>query len=340
MRLGTLLRLGTSWPEVVDEVVALEKAGLDVVWVPEAYGYDAVSLVGALAVRTSRIALGTGILPVQTRTPTLIAMTAAGLDALSGGRFELGLGSSGPQVIEGWHGLPFDAPLARTRETVEICRQAWRREGPLAHTGEHFTIPRPNARALKLINRPVRARIPIVLGALGPANVAMAAELADGWLPAMYWPERAGQAWAEPLAKGTAHRGPDLGPLDIIAGAPLHFTDNKELRNADRPHLAHYFGGMGPPDRNFYRKLLERYGYPTEAEKIQHLYLTGRKYEAATLIPQDLINGTTLIGDEQFIRDRLQAYQATGVTTLNVTPIAPTRTARTNDVARLRTLLS
>jgi F420-dependent oxidoreductase-like protein len=338
MRIGTLLRLGTIWPDVVDEVVALEQAGLDVVWVPEAYGYDAVSLVGALAVRTSRIALGTGILPVQTRTPTLIAMTAAGLDALSGGRFELGLGSSGPQVIEGWHGVPFDAPLARTRETVAICRQVWRREGPLTHTGDHFNIPKPATRGLKLIDRPVRPQIPIVLGALGPANVAMAAELADGWLPAMYWPERAGLAWAEFLRKGTTYRCPTLGPLDIIAGAPLHFTSDSAMRDADRPHLAHYFGGMGAPNRNFYRRVLERYGYPDEAEKIQHLYLTGHKAEAATLIPTELVNGTSLIGDEPFIRDRIQAYRDTGVTTLNVTPVAKTRAARVRDIARLREL--
>jgi F420-dependent oxidoreductase-like protein len=345
MRIGTLLRLGVPWRDLLDEVVALERAGLDIVWVPEAYGFDAVSLLGAIAARTERIGIGSGVLPVYTRTPTLLAMTAAGIDTLSDGRFELGLGSSGPQVVEGWHGLAFDAPLGRTREVVDICRAVWRREEPLRHDGTHYRLPRPprdgrpSARALKLIDRPVRPRVPIVLAALGPANVAMAAEVAEGWLPAMFWPERADRVWAEPLRTGTARRAPELGALDVIADASLLICDRDgPERDADRRPLAHYFGGMGAVNRNFYRMLLERYGYPTEAEAIQRLYLSGRKKEAAALVPAELVAGTSLVGDEAFISDRLHAYHEAGVTTLNVTPTAHDRATRTRHVARLREL--
>ena len=222
MRIGMLLGYSGGFAEAVEEITEHERAGLDIVWVPEAYSFDAVSQLGFLAARTSRVEIAAGVLQIYTRTPSLTAMTAAGLDFVSGGRFTLGLGASNPQVVEGFHGVRYDAPLARTREIVEICRQVWRRER-VEHDGRHYRIPLPAdegtglGKPLKLINRPVRERIPIALAALGPRNVALAAEIAESWLPILYVPERAGVLWAGPLARGRALRDPALGPLDVVA---------------------------------------------------------------------------------------------------------------------------
>src|SRR5262249_8130208 len=199
---------------------------LDIVFVPEAYSFDAVSALGYLAASTERVQLASGILQLYTRTPTLTAMTAAGLDYVSDGRFTLGLGASGPQVIEGFHGVPYDAPIGRTREVIDICRQVWRRE-TLRHQGKHYTIPLPPeqgtglGKPLKLINQPVRERIPILVAALGPKNVELAAEVAEAWEPVFYYPEKAAQVWAAPLASGTARRDPSLPPLHLARQAPL-----------------------------------------------------------------------------------------------------------------------
>ena len=226
MRIGMHLNYAGGFAETVTELADYEKAGLDIVFVPEAYSFDAVSQLGFIAAKTERLEIGSGIFQLYSRTPALTAMTAAGLDYVSGGRFTLGLGASGPQVIEGWHGVPYDAPIGRTREIIEICRQVWRRER-LVHDGKHYTIPLPPeqgtglGKPLKLINHPVRERIPIMVAALGPKNVALAAELAEGWQPIFYYPEKAAIAWAEPLAAGRARRDPSLGPLDVVASAPL-----------------------------------------------------------------------------------------------------------------------
>ena len=231
MRIGMALNYAGGFAETVAELGDYEKAGLDIVFVPEAYTFDAVSQLGYIAARTQRLEIASGILQLYTRTPTLTAMTAAGLDYVSGGRFTLGIGASGPQVIEGWHGVPYDAPVGRTREIIEICRMVWRRER-LEHTGKHYTIPLPADRGtglgkpLKLINRPVRERIPIVVAALGPKNVELAAELAEGWEPIFYFPERAAQVWDAPLAAGKARRDPSLPPLDVVAQAPLAIGDD------------------------------------------------------------------------------------------------------------------
>jgi F420-dependent oxidoreductase-like protein len=201
MRIGMHLNYAGGFTETVTELADYEKAGLDIVFVPEAYSFDAVSQLGFIAAKTERLEIGSGIFQLYSRTPALTAMTAAGLDYVSGGRFTLGLGASGPQVIEGWHGVPYDAPVGRTREIIEICRQVWRRER-LVHAGKHYTIPLPPeqgtglGKPLKLINRPVRERIPIMVAALGPKNVALAAELAEGWQPIFYYPEKAAIAWA------------------------------------------------------------------------------------------------------------------------------------------------
>ena len=226
MRIGMPLNYSGGFKETIDELAAHEKAGLDIVFVPEAYSFDAVSQMGFIAARTERLEIAAGILQIYTRTPTLTAMTAAGMDYVSDGRFTLGIGASGPQVIEGFHGVPYHAQLGRTREIVEICRQVWRRER-VVHSGKHYEIPLPAERGtglgkpLKLINHPVRERIPIMIAAIGPKNVAMTAEIAEAWEPIFYLPERAGEVWGEPLAEGRARRDASLPELDVVAQAPL-----------------------------------------------------------------------------------------------------------------------
>jgi F420-dependent oxidoreductase-like protein len=346
MRIGMGLNYAGGFAETVAELADYEKAGLDIVFVPEAYSYDAVSQLGYLAARTERLQLASGILQIYSRTPTLTAMTAAGLDYVSGGRFVLGIGASGPQVIEGWHGVPYDAPIGRTREIIEICRSVWRRER-LEHDGRYYQIPLPPGQGtglgkpLKLINHPVRDRIPIVVAALGPKNVEMAAELAEGWEPIFYFPEKAAQAWAEPLAAGAARRDPALPPLDVIAQAGLAIGEGPEttgLHDLSRPMLALYIGGMGARGRNFYNDLAVRFGYEQEAAAIQDAYLDGRKDEAAALVPASLLEGTSLIGPRSLVAERVAAMRESGVTTLNVAPLAGTHADRVALIEQIRDL--
>jgi F420-dependent oxidoreductase-like protein len=344
MRVGMMLNYSGGFTETVSELADFERAGLQIVFVPEAYSFDAVSQLGFIAARTSTVEIASGILPIYSRTPALTAMTAAGLDFVSGGRFTLGLGTSGPQVIEGWHGVPYDAPISRTRELIEICRMVWRRER-LDYQGRHYTLPLPAdqgsglGKPLKLINHPVRVSIPIVIAALGPKNVALAAELAEGWQPIFYFPEKAALTWDAPLAAGRAKRDPQLPPLDVIAAAPLAIGDDvAHLRDVTRPVFALYIGGMGARDKNFYYDLACRYGYEDEAKQIQDAYLSGRKDEAAALVPAELVEKTSLIGPHGYVKERLALYRDAGVTTLNVTSLAPTHERRVKDIETLRTL--
>jgi F420-dependent oxidoreductase-like protein len=339
-----MLDYAGGFTEAVAGLADYESAGLEIVFVPEAYSFDAVSQLGFIAARTRQVQIASGILPIYSRTPALTAMTAAGLDYVSGGRFTLGLGTSGPQVIEGWHGVAYDAPVGRTRELVEICRRVWRRE-VLDYQGRHYTLPYPGGtglgKPLKLINRPVRDRIPIVIAALGPRNVELAAEIAEGWQPIFYFPEKAAGAWQESLARGAAKRDPGLPPLDVIAAAPLAVgEDVAGLRDLLRPHFALYIGGMGARGRNFYNDLAIRFGYEAEAKAIQDAYLAGRKGEAAELVPAELLEKTSLIGPAGYIAERLAALREAGVTTLNVTPLAPTLAERVTAVEKVRDLLS
>src|SRR5260370_12133166 len=329
MRIGMPLGYAGGFAETAEELTDFEKAGLDIVFVPEAYSFDAVSQLGYLAAKTERLQLASGILQIYSRTPTLTAMTAAGLDYVSGGRFVLGIGASGPQVIEGWHGVPYDAPIGRTREISEICRKVGRRER-LTHAGRYYTIPLPPdagtglGKPLKLINQPVRERIPIVVAAIGPKNVTMTAEVAEGWEPIFFLPEKAGEVWGAALAAGRAKRDRGLGELDVIAQAPLAIgADTEGVLDFFRPALALYIGGMGARGRNFYNDLACRYGYEAEARQIQDLYLDGKKDGAAALVPRDLLAGTSLVRPEPYVRERLAALKEAGVTTLNVRPIAP-----------------
>ena len=299
-----------------------ERLGFDSVWVAEAWGTDAVSVLGWLAARTERIKLGSAIMQIPGRTPANTAMTAATLDLLSGGRFLLGLGTSGPQVVEGWHGQPWGKPLGKTREYVEIVRAALRRE-VVAHEGEHYRIPwdGPGAtglgKPLKLMLRPLRAEIPIYLAALGPKNVALAAEIADGWLPIFVAPERFDEAVrAEPRRR--ARRLRDRGDRERPrrrrrAGAP----------GRARPYVALYVGGMGAKGRNFYNSLVRRYGWEEEAERIQELYLAGKQREAIAAVPDELVDAVSLVGPKERIAERLEAWRETPVTTLVLGTMQP-----------------
>ena len=332
MKLSMPLSYAGNFAESARQVVELEAAGLDVVWVAEAYGYDGPSLMGYLAAKTERVEIGAAILPIYSRTPTLIAMTAAGIDALSDGRFILGLGASGPQVIEGFHGVPYDRPLTRTREIIEICRDVWAREAPLTHQGAAYQIPLPAGegtglgKPLKIIGHPVRSRIPIWVAALGEKNLAMTAEVAEGWLPFFFVPEKVDEVFGPSLAAGAARRDPDLGPLQIAAGGILAIGDGPEvtkLRDLGRGMAALYIGGMGAKGKNFYNALACRYGYEKEAAEIQDLYLAGHKNEAEQKVPDALLEATSLCGPEGYIKERLAAFAQAGVTHLNVTPIGP-----------------
>jgi F420-dependent oxidoreductase-like protein len=345
MRIGLGINYAGGFKEVAAEVADLERAGLDIVFVPEAYSFDAVSALGYLAASTDRVELASGILQLYTRTPTLTAMTAAGLDYVSDGRFILGLGASGPQVMEGFHGVPYDAPIARTREVIEICRQVWRRE-TLQYEGTHYTIPLPPeqgtglGKALKLINKPVRERIPVLIAALGPKNVELAAEVAEGWQPIFFLPEKAQDVWGKALATGKANRDPALGELEVFAGPTLAIGENVEpLREVVKPHLALYIGGMGAKGKNFYHTLATRYGYGAAADRIQELYLAGDKEAAAKAVPDELVRDVSLIGAPGFVKERVAAFREAGVTTLNVVPIAGTAAERVKLIETLRGLV-
>jgi F420-dependent oxidoreductase-like protein len=342
MRVGIFLNYAGGFAETVVELADYERAGADIVFVPEAYTFDAVSQLGYIAAKTERMQIASGIFPLYSRTPALLAMTAAGLDYVSNGRFMLGLGASGPQVIEGWHGVPYDAPIGRSREIIEICRMVWRRER-LSYQGRYYHLPLEGGtglgKPLKLINHPVRERIPVALAAIGPKNVAAAVELAESWMPIFYLPEKSAEVWGAAVAEGRARRDPALGPLDVIAHAPLAIGDDVVgLREASRPGLALYIGGMGARGRNFYNDLARRFGYEAEAKAIQDAYLDGRRAEAEALVPAELVERTSLIGSEGYVRDRLAAYRESGVTTLNVTPLAATHQARVRLIERVRVL--
>ncbi len=340
MKLSTFLPYAGRPVDAVAAVVALEGVGLDTVWVPEVYGFDAPTLMGYLAARTSTVAIGSAILNVYSRTPALIAQTAAGLDHVSGGRAILGLGTSGPQVVEGWHGVPFDAPIARTREVAAIVRLALRREELISDSG-HYRLPLPPGQGtglgkpLRMLTRPERPAIPIYVAALSPTSVRAVAEYADGWIPFLFMPEHADAVWGEALRAGAARRPADLGTLEVVAGGLLAIGDDVDrMLDAARPSAALYIGGMGARGRNFYNDLVVRYGFAHAAKAIQDAYLAGRTKAAEALVPTELLAGTNLVGTAAQVRSRLDAYRAAGVTNLSVTPIGDDPIAQVATVRR------
>jgi F420-dependent oxidoreductase-like protein len=326
MKLSTMLMYDGNPRAAADQVVALERAGLDLVWVAEAYGFDSPTLMGYLAAKTETLEIGAGILNVFSRTPGALLQTAAGLDNVSAGRAVLGLGASGPQVIEGFHGMPYARPLGRTREAIYIIRQGLRRE-PLEHEGRNFTLPLPAdqglglGKPLKLLTKPERPSVPIWVAALGDKNVEMTAEVADGWMPHLFYPEKANDVWGDALAAGKTKRSADLGPLQVTGGGLLAIGDDvKGMLDFARPVFALYVGGMGAKGKNFYNDLACQYGYEEEATKIQDLYLRGKKKEAEALVPTEWLEAGNLVGPASYVKERIAAFREAGITHLQVMP--------------------
>ena len=329
MKLSMPLMYAGNPREAADQVGALERAGLDTVWVAEAYGFDSPTLMGYLAAKTETIEIGSAILNIYSRTPGALLQTAAGLDNVSGGRAILGLGASGPQVIEGFHGVPYSKPLGRTAEVIDIVRRGLKRE-PLTNDGI-ITLPLTKedgavtglGKPLKLLTRPERDTIPIYIAALGPKSVEQAAEIADGWIPHLFHPEKAHLVWGDALEAGKAKRSADLAPLEINAGGMVAIgegPETKALLDLARPIFALYVGGMGAKGKNFYNDVACSYGYEKEAAEIQDLYLSGKKKEAEALIPTDWLEAANLVGPASYVKERLAAFREAGVTNLSLTP--------------------
>lgn len=329
MRLGLHIGYWGLWGGAGEQLAAVREAeqlGYDSVWTAEAYGSDGATVLGWLAGQTSRIKLGSAVLQIPGRSPTMTAMTAATLDQLSGGRMMLGLGSSGPQVSEGWHGQPFARQLQRTREYVDIVRMTLKRER-VAYRGETVELPLPGGtgKALKLTIAPVQDRIPIYLAAIGPRNTMLAGEIADGWLPIFFSPEHVG-VFRTRLEEGAARAGRSLDGFDVCPTVNVHIgEDIGTARNLMRPTLALYVGGMGSREKNFYNALVREYGFEEAAAEIQELYLDGKRDEAMAAIPEELIDLVSLVGPRELVAERLAAYREAGVGTLLATPLGHTR---------------
>jgi F420-dependent oxidoreductase-like protein len=320
---------GMGPQEQLDVVQEAERLGYDSVWAAEAYGSDAATVLAWLAAGTSKIKLGSAIFQMPGRSPAMTAMTAATIDELSGGRMVLGIGSSGPQVAEGWHGQRFGRQLQRTREYVAVVRKALARER-LEFKGETLELPLPDGpgKALKLMINPVQERIPIYLAAIGPKNTALAGEIADGWIPTFFSPEFVGD-FRELLQEGADRSGRSLDDFQIAPTVSAFVSDDRELaRNMMRPGLALYVGGMGSRKQNFYNNLVRRYGFEDAAAAVQDLYLDGKKEEAAAALPDELIDMISLCGPRDVVRDRIAAFRDAGVGTLMVMPMAFTREDR------------
>ena len=318
-----------DWGESVDQITELEKAGLDMVSAGEAWSFDAFTKLAYVAARTERVQLASTIVNVFSRSASTIAVTAASLDQMSGGRFILGLGSSGPQVIEGFHGVPFTKPLSHIVDVIGVCRILWRRE-KVVYSGSAISVPLPPGQGtglgkpLNVMDYPLRSDIPIWWAALTPRAVEKAAELADGWIPVHLIPEKVGEVWGSQLKAGLARRGPDRLPFEINAQVNVAIGDDLpvgKLRDAYRPQLALYVGGMGARGANFYNDMAVAFGFPDEAKAIQDLYLDGKKEEAASLVPVEWLEKSQLIGPKSYVKERLAAYHEAGVNVLSVRPV-------------------
>ncbi len=334
MKISMALGAGASLnpKSLIRHAQDLESAGVDLVWGGEIYGYDLVSTLTFVAAHTSKMKLMTGILPIYSRSPALIAQTAMTIDTLSEGRFILGLGSSGPQVIEGWHGVPFKRPLGMTQDVIEICRKVWSGD-KVEHKGRNFSLPLPPeqgtglGKALRLMCQPLRRDIPIAVAAIGPKNVELAAEVANLWQPIHFLPEKFNDVWGESLAAGGAKRALELGDLEIVAGGTVALGSGPMVdaaRKAVRDNVGFYVGGMGARDKNFYNDLFHRYGYEQEAKDIQDLFLSGKKGEAFAAVPDDYVDRASLTGDEGRVKERIAVYKSVGVTYLDISIPADT----------------
>lgn len=342
MRLGLNLGYWGAGNDADNLALAREadKLGYSVVWAAEAYGSDTATVLSWIAAQTERIDIGSAVFQIPARTPAMTAMTAATLDTLSGGRFRLGLGVSGPQVSEGWHGVRFAKPLARTREYVEIVKLALSRK-KVQYDGEFFTLPLPDGpgKALTLTVHPVREEIPIYLAAIGPKNLELAGELFDGWLAIFFSPEFSGELKAS-ISAGREKVGKTLDGFDIVPTVPVVFGESLEECAAPlRAYSALYIGGMGSRDKNFYNQLVTRMGYEEAAAEIQDLYLDRKQVEAMAAVPLDFIDKTSLIGSPDRIKERLHAYDDAGVTTLTIASYAGDMQTRLNTVRQMAELV-
>jgi F420-dependent oxidoreductase-like protein len=336
VRVAISLRIANDdWTTAGTYVVEAERLGVDCVWSAESWGHDAVTPLAFVAARTSRIRLGSGIMQVGTRTPALVAMTAMSLASMSGNRFMLGLGVSGPQVIEGWHGLRFERPVQRMRELVEIVRMACRGER-LSYRGKIYELPLPGGegKALRVAARP-QPDIPIYLATLSPKSLEMTGEVADGWLGTSFMPEHA-RIFFDSLAAGAARAGRSLRDLDLQAGGFVAFGDDVErLIPPRKPGLAFSLGAMGSRQHNFYNDAYRRAGYGAAAVEVQRLWLDGHREDAAARVPDELVLKTNLLGTEAMVKERIRAYRDAGVTTLRVEPDGATLDARLATLGRL-----
>ena len=325
---------GGDWQGVVDYVREAERLGVHFAWSAEAWGQDAVTTVAYLAAVTSRIRLGTGIMQITARAPAMTAMTALSLDRLTGGRFVLGLGVSGPQVVEGLHGVRFDRPKERLRETLDVVEMALRGER-VVYAGRHLTLPLPGGegKAIRLSMAP-RAELPIYLATLGPRSLELTGERAHGWLGTSFVPDRA-DVFLEPLARGAARAGRTLSDLDIQAGGRLRITDDVSETVAKlKPELAFMLGAMGSATNNFYNDAFRRAGWEDEAREVRRLWLDRRRDEAAAAVPDDLILRSSLIGTPAMVRERIRLHRDAGVTTLRLSPIGDTVAQRLDQLAQ------
>jgi len=349
VKLGMPINYVGDFSETIDNLVDFERVGVERVMVAEAYSFDAVSQMGYIAAKTDRMELAFGILPMYTRTPTNLAMTAAGIDYISGGRCVLGIGASGPQVIEGFHGVKYDAPVERAREHVEICRKLWRRE-KAEFRGRYYTLPLTEedggtglGKALKIINHPVRDRIPMLLAATGPKNVELAAELFDEWQPILFYPEFVDKAFGEALSAGKAKRDSSLADMGIAVQTTLLITEDEQSEtnalDTVRHFAALYIGGMGARGRNFYNDLVVRYGYTDGARLVQDLYLAGKKMQAAAAVPDELVRAMSLIGPLTHVKERVDALRSAGVTCIMAGALAGTHRERVSQMAQLKSFL-
>ncbi|MEA2243227.1 MAG: hypothetical protein QOD24_2783 [Solirubrobacteraceae bacterium] len=321
--------LGLTSEDQLEIVQEAERLGYDSVWTAEAYGSDAATILGWIAGQTSRIRIGSAIFQMPARSPAMTAMTAATLDQLSGGRMMLGIGSSGPQVAEGWHGQRFAQQIQRTREYVAVVRKALARERVEFH-GETLQLPLPDGpgKALKLTIAPVQDRIPIYLAAIGPNNTRLAGEIADGWIPTLFSPEHVAE-FRPLLEEGAARAGRSLDGFDIAPTVNVFVTDDLQAaRDAMRPFIALYVGGMGSRERNFYNQLVQRYGFEDAAREVQDLYLEGKRVEAMAALPDELIDLVSLCGPADRVRERLAVFRDAGVGTLGITPTAADKPGR------------
>jgi len=336
MRLGLMIGYSGARMHLDMELVKeADRLGYDVIWTSEAYGSDAVTPLAWIGALTEKIHLGTAIMQMPARTPAMTAMTAMTLDQLSGGRMRLGLGLSGPQVVEGWHGQPYGKPLGKTREYVEILRAIFSREAPLEHNGAHYQVPYQGEDATGL-GKPLksilhgRADLPIYLASIGPKNVELTAEIADGWLPIFFSPERYPDYFQEQVEAGLTKAGKTIEHFDIAPSVMVVLEDDLEMAyNAVKPMLALYIGGMGAKDKNFYNDLAVRYGFEAAATRIQDLYLSGSKFDAVAAVPDALVDAVALVGPKARIAERLAIWRDSDVTTLNV---------QTQDLNTVRTL--